>query len=56
MIIASGEPAGSLGHQLRSEGAVVVPRHRQLDVADLAGDYFGVVPLRGLGAALGLFV
>src|SRR5215204_3788288 len=38
-LIEAAEPAGSLRHQLRSEGAVAVPRHRQLDVADLTGDH-----------------
>ena len=37
-LIQAAEPARPLRYQLRGEAAVAVPRHRQLNIADLAGD------------------
>ena len=38
-LIQAAEPAGSLRHQLRGKGALAIPGHRQIDIADLAGDH-----------------
>ena len=37
-LVEAAEPPGSPRHQPRSEATVAIPRHRQLDVADLTGN------------------